>query len=281
MLLDMFYNANGWLILSGLLVLILSASEVGFRLGRKNGYATDEKTRAQISVVEGALIGVLGLLLGFTMSMAVGRFEARRELVVDEANAIGTSWLRTQLLAESQGSEIASLLREYVDIRVQCADSGESIDKVRELRLEGQRLQSKFWSIAAAFGQTDLNPVKTSLLLQSLNQVIDLEATRWAALQNHVPSAVIYVNMMLAVMTALLVAYSFGTTGVRHQMSMWSLAFAIIVVLGVIIDLDRPRRGFIRVSQQPLIELQRQLHNPDSMAPAAAGILAKRTGGHP
>ena len=111
MLLDMFYNANGWLTLIGLLVLILSASEVGFRFGQKNGYTTDEKTRAQISVVEGALIGVLGLLLGFTMSMAVGRFEARRELVVDEANAIGTSWLRTQLLPEPQSSGIASLLR--------------------------------------------------------------------------------------------------------------------------------------------------------------------------
>ena len=100
---------------------------------------------------------------------------------------------------------------------MQFSDSGENIDKVHELRLKAQRLQGKFWSIAAAFGQTDPNPVKTSLLLQSLNQVIDLEAARWAALQNHVPSAVIYVNMMLAVMTALLVAYSFGMNGVATR----------------------------------------------------------------
>jgi hypothetical protein len=123
--------------------------------------------------------------------------------------------------------------------------------------------------------------VKTSLLLQSLNQTIDLEAARWAALQNQVPSAVIYVNMMLAVMTSFLVAYSFGTNGLRHQMSMWSLAFAIIAVLGVIIDLDRPRRGFIRVSQEPLIDLQRQLQNPASPEQAAASVLVKRTDGHP
>jgi hypothetical protein len=278
---DMFYNVNGWVILIGLLVLIVAASEIGFRLGRKNGWKTDEKMKAQISVVQGALIGVLGLLLGFTMSMAVGRFEARRELVVDEANAIGTSWLRTHLLPEPESSEIANLLREYVDVRVQFGDAGENIKRLQELRREGQRLQGKFWSIAAAYAQTDPRPVKTSLLLQSLNQTIDLEARRWAALQNHVPSAVIYVNMMLAVMTSLLVAYSFGTNGLRHHMSMWSLAFAIIVVLGVIIDLDRPRRGFIRVSPQPLIDLQRQLQNPDSPEQAAARILVKRTDGHP
>jgi hypothetical protein len=278
---DMFYNTNASVILIGLLVLILSASEIGFRLGRKSGSKTDEKIEAQISVVEGALIGVLGLLLAFTMSMAVARFEARRELVVDEANAIGTSWLRTHLLPEPQSSNIANLLQEYVDIRVQFGEGDGNIKRVQQLRREGQRLQGKFWSIAAAYVQTDPQPVKTSLLLQSLNQTIDLEAARWAALQNQVPSAVIYVNMMLAVMTSFLVAYSFGTNGLRHQMSMWSLAFAIIAVLGVIIDLDRPRRGFIRVSQQPLIDLQRQLQNPASPEQAAASVLVKRTDGHP
>ena len=281
MFLDMLYSTSAWVILPGLLALIMSAAEIGFRFGLKSEGKTDEKTRAQISVVEGALIGVLGLLLGFTMSMAVGRFEARRELVVDEANAIGTSWLRTRLLPEPQRSEIANLLRQYVDLRVQVADASGDIRTIRVARQEGQRIQGKFWAIAAAYGQTDPNPVKTGLLLQSLNQTIDLEATRWAALQNHVPSAVIYVNMMLAVLTALLVAYSFGTNGLRHQMSMWSLAFAILVVLGVIIDLDRPRRGFIRVSQQPLIDLQRQLQNPDSLEQAAAGVLAKERVGHP
>lgn len=281
MFLDMLYNTDGWVILIGLLALILSASEIGFRLGRKSELKTDEKTRSQISVVEGALIGVLGLLLGFTMSMAVGRFEARRELVVDEANAIGTSWLRSHLLPEPQSSEIANLLREYVAVRVQFGDADQDIKRVQELRREGHRLQRKFWSVVAASGPLDPNPVKTSLLVQSLNQTIDLEATRWAALQNHVPSAVIYVNMMLAVMAALLVAYSFGTNGLRHHISMWSLAFAILVVLGVIIDLDRPRRGFIRVSQQPLIDLQRQLQNPEPPEQAAASVFVKRAGGRP
>jgi prepilin signal peptidase PulO-like enzyme (type II secretory pathway) len=93
------------------------------------------------------------------------------------------------------------------------------------------------------------------LLLQSLNHAIDLEGARWMALQNHVPESVIFVNAVVALLAAMLVGYTFGVNGRRNVFSMGLLALSITLVLWVIIDLDRPRSGFIRASQQPMIDL--------------------------
>jgi hypothetical protein len=149
-------------------VILVFASEAGFRLGRKAEARAAGKTTPRLGAIEGGGLVLLGLLPGFTMSMAVGRYEARKQLVLNEANAIGTSHLRTRLLPDPERTEIASLLREY------------------------------------AFG------------LEGRRQV-------------------------------------FGTS---------MLALVITVVFAVIIDLDCPRQGFMQVSQQPLIDLQRQLTAP-------------------
>jgi hypothetical protein len=253
---DFLYSANEILIYVEFFVLLLAASEAGFRLGRKSEARTPDKTKSQISAVEGAILGVLGLLLGFTMSMAVTRFEARKQLLVDEANAIGTSRLRTELLPAPEGSDIASLLRQYVDVRVQWGTTGNDLSRLDRLHKQAFRLQNEFWARAVAYGQKDPNPVRAGLLLQSLNQAIDLESARRTALQNHVPESVIYVNGIVGLLAAMLVGYAYGLTGRRHILPTCVLALAITLVLSVIIDLDRARSGFIRVSQQPMIDLQ-------------------------
>ena len=257
--LDFLYGTDEWIIQVLFLGLMLAGVEAGFRLGRRKAAKTEESMRPQISVVEGSLVGVLGLLLAFTMSMAVSRFEVRKQLVLEESNAIGTSWLRTKLLPEPDGREIAHLLRQYVDLRLQYVAVGEDPKEIQAVRERAAHLQEDFWSRAVAYGQKDPNPVRAGLLLQSLNQVIDLDAARWMALHNHVPSAVIYLNAIVALLTIMLAGYAFGIHGVHRVFSMFFLALAITVVLSVIIDLDRPRRGFIQVSQQPMIDLQHQL----------------------
>jgi hypothetical protein len=113
----------------------------------------------------------------------------------------------------------------------------------------------EFWARAVAYGQKDPNPVRAGLLLQSLNQAIDLESARTMALQNHVPASVIYVNAIVGLLAAMVVGYAFGLHGRRQIFSMCVLAVAITLVLTLIIDLDRPRSGLIRVSQQPMIDL--------------------------
>ena len=253
------YGTNEAIIQCAFFTLMLVASEAGFRLGRKVESSTPAQTKAQISTVEAAILGILGLLLGFTMSMAVSRFEVRKQLVLDEANAIGTSLLRAQLLAAPEGPEIAGLLREYVNVRVQYGTAGNDLARLDNLHQQTTHLQTELWTRAAAYAQRDPNPAKVGLLLQSLNQAIDLEATRWTAFRNHVPQSVIYVNALVGLLAAMLVGYAFGVNGRRNLFSVGVLALAITLVLAVITDLDRPRSGFIRANQQPMTDL---LHRP-------------------
>lgn len=176
----MFTSAHGiWFLLLVLFAAILAgASEAGFRLGRRAESRSTENAKSKLGVVAGGILALLGLLLGFTMSMAVTRFEARKQLVLDEANAIGTSYLRTRLLPAPESTEIANLLREYVAVRIRYADAVEDSDRLRATREQAAHLQNEFWTRAVAYGQKDPNAVKAGLLLQSLNQVIDLEAAR-------------------------------------------------------------------------------------------------------
>lgn len=234
--------------------LMLAATEVGFRVGSMVASNTSADTRSQISTVEAAVLGVLALLLGFTMSMAVSRFEVRKQLVLDEANAINTSLLRAQLLPAPEGPEITSFLRQYIEVRVQYG-AARSDSALQNLRTQAVRLQKEFWTLAVAYAQRDPNEVKAGSLVESLNEAIDLEAARWMALQNHVPPSVIYVNAAVGLLSVLLVGYTFGVNGHRNPLSMCVLALSIALVLGVIIDLDRPRSGFVRTSQQPMVDL--------------------------
>ena len=246
-----------WIVISVVFfALMLVAADLGFRLGRKSETRASDKTKSQISAVEDAILGILALLLGFTMFAAVSRFDARKQLVLDEANAIGTSLLRTKLLPAPDGPEIASLLHQYIDVRVQYGTSGNDLARLDGLRLQTVRLQNEFWSRSVAYGQKNPDPVRIGLLLQSLNQVIDLESARKVAFENPVPESVIYVNCIVALLAIMLVGYTFGLHGCRQIFSTILLTLAITLVLGLIIDLDRPRSGLIRVSQQPMIDLQ-------------------------
>ncbi len=239
--------------------ILIAASEAGFLLGRKAESRSAENAKSQLGAVEGGILALLGLLLGFTMSMAVTRFEVRKQLVLDEANAIQTSYLRTRLIPAPDSTEIANLLREYVAVRLHYADVVDDFDQLQTTREQAERLQNEFWTRAVAYGQKDPNPVKAGLLLQSLNQTIDLESARWMAFQNHVPPTVIYVNFVVALLATILVGYAFGRQGQRQVFSTTMLVLAITVVLAVIVDLDQPRQGFIKGSQQPLVDLQHLL----------------------
>jgi hypothetical protein len=250
------YRTNEFLIQCVFFALMVAATEVGYRLGRKFEARVPENTKSQVSTVEAAILGVLALLLGFTMSMAVSRYDGRRQLTLEEADALGTACLRTQLVSAPEGPEIASLLRRYINVRVQYGTVGNDLGRLIDLHTQTGQLQTELWTRIVPYAQQDANPVRTGLLLQSLNEAFDLETARWIAFQNHVPESVIYVNGVVGLLSVMLVGYAFGVNGRRNFFSMCLLALSITLVLAVIIDLDRPRSGFIRGSQQPMIDLQ-------------------------
>ncbi len=249
------YQTHEVIIQGVFFALMMAATEAGYRFGRRSETDVPEKTKSQIAIVEAALLGVLALLLGFTMSMAVSRFEIRKQLVLEEADAIGTSLLRAQLLPSTAGIEIEGLLRQYVNVRMQYGNAGNDLPRLQQLNTQTTQLQTQLWTRATAYAQQNPNPVTAGLLLQSLNQAFDVGEARWMAFQNHVPESVIYVNGAVSLLSAMLVGYSFGVSGRRNIFSMCVLALSITLVLAVIIDLDRPRSGFIRGSQQPMIDL--------------------------
>jgi hypothetical protein len=253
------YGTHGIVIQCIFLAVLLAATELGFRLGLRFQESTPADTKSQIGAVEAALLGILALLLGFTMTMAVSRFDHRRQLVVEEADAIGTARLRVQLLPAPEGPEIAGILHQYIIVRAEYGTAGTDLARLTSLHTQTEQLQTELWTHATAYAQKDPNPVKAGLLLQSLNQAFDLETERWMALRNHVPQSVIFVNAVVGLLAVTLVGYAFGMDARRDVFSICMLALSITLVLAVITDLDRPRAGFIRASQQPMTDL---LHHP-------------------
>jgi cellobiose-specific phosphotransferase system component IIC len=253
------YEVNEFALGLTIFALMVIASEVGFRFGLRSGKRTARDMKSQHLTVEAGILGVLGLLLGFTMAMALARFEVRKELVLQEAQAIGSASLLTRLLPAEDGKEIAGLLSAYTNLRIRREDSHDVYGQIAAARQESARLQEAFWERAAAYGQKDPNPVRAGLLLQSLKEVIQLDAARWAVFQDHVPGAVIHVIAVVGLLATMVVGYTFGLSGLRQPFSICVLSLAITLVLAIIVDLDRPREGLIKVSQQPLLELQKQL----------------------
>jgi len=264
------YEISQWALLIFFFLLLVLAGEIGYRFGTSSS-AHKEATKSHVSVVEGSLVGVLALLLGFTMSMAVSRYETRKQLALEEANAIGTSYLRTQLLPDRERADIGDLLRKYVDLRIRYGASRSNLNEVSQVRRETHRLQAAIWTRAADYGRGDSNPVRSGLLLQSLNQVIDLEAAEWMALYNRVPWPVICLDGAVACLAAILVGYGFGLERGRNVFSMCVLALAVSIVLAVIIDLDSPRQGLIQIRRRPMIDLQTEMNDAPSRQPLPDG----------
>lgn len=258
---DVFYGLPEWLTSLFLLGLMMAACETGYRLGLRSGSA--EKTKALVPTITGSVLALLGLLLGFTMSMSVSRYDARRRLVLEEANAIMDAFLRLQALPANESSELQKLLRQYAASRLRVSQAALDIKKLQEGKEEDARLQSEMWSRAAALARKDPQSVPAGIVLESLNSVFDLENSRWVGFVAHLPDGVIYVNTLMGVVAVLMVGYSFGLTGHRHLFSEALLIVSLTMVIALIIELDHPHSGVIRVSQQPLIDLQRRLATPN------------------
>jgi hypothetical protein len=256
---ELLYDLDLWLIFLISIGALFLFTELGFHLGRRAASTTSDHARSQVGTIQGALLGLLALLLGFTFAMAMSRFEVRKQLILDEANAIGTTFLRTQLLPEPQRREIADLLRRYVRVRLEFYEAGTDNKKLDAVNNATAKLQAQLWSAGAALGEKDPRAVTFGLFLQSLNEVIDLHNKRLTALENHVPEIILILLYFVALVATGLIGYGCGLGEVRNFFVTVVASVLIAAVIMVIIDLDRPRRGLIRGSQQRLVELRDSL----------------------
>jgi hypothetical protein len=256
---ELLYDLDLGLIFLASIVVFFAVLELSFRLGRRSLAGSPPGVMSELATIQGAMLGLLALLLGFTFSMAITRFEARKQLLLDEANAIGTTFLRAQILPEPARQEVSGLLRRYVDVRIESSQYLVDQKKIHQLAEQTNQLQRQLWSQATAMGEQNPRSVPTGLFISSLNEVIDLYAKRLVALENHVPEIIIILLYFIAITAFGLMGYSSGDGGRRNFFTTVIAAVAIAAVIIVIIDLDRPQRGLIRVSQKHMIELRNSL----------------------
>jgi len=175
-----------WGLFLTIVVLVLAAIEGGYRLGSYRHRQPGREKETPVGAMVGAMLGLLAFMLAFTFGMAASRFDTRKQLVLDEANAIGTTYLRTAMLPERR-DEIRGLLRSYVDARLKAVQSG----RVAEEILVSEDIQGQLWSAATAVGLQHPDSIVVGLFVQSLNEVIDLHAKRvTAGLRNRIPGAI-------------------------------------------------------------------------------------------
>ena len=250
--------ANQWLVVGIVSALLLGLAEFGYRLGIRLHAKSDEPRKSQIGGVQGAMLGMLGLLLGFTFAMAVNRYEARRNLVLQEANAIGTTYRRASFLPEVHKAAVEKLLRDYVEARLDLNSAGTNV-KLRELaESKAAQIHSDLWAHATATGKETPTPLVNGFVV-SLNETIDLAASRANALRAHVPGAVWLLVLVVASCGCCVSGYHAGASGARGAFTTIVLPFLVAIMITLIADLDRPYHGLINISQQPLIDLQRSM----------------------
>ncbi|WP_312163787.1 hypothetical protein [Phenylobacterium sp.] len=238
------------------LVLMLLAALTGATIRRRH-----ERDRQGEALGEGegyivsGVLGLLALLLGFTFALAVDRFETRRALVLQEANAIGTTYLRTQLLEEPHRARISGLLVDYADNRLALAKA--EFPEGRDLLARNDRLVTELWAATSSAFLTIKGLDFSSTYLDSMNNLIDLDAARKAARQVRVPTEVFVILVVYLVVTAGVLGYVFD--GSRGRAAAVFMLLLLSMSLMLIIDIDRPRRGGIQEGQGPMEALLKSL----------------------
>lgn len=233
------------------------ALEGGYRFGRWRHARAAEEKDAPVGAMVGAILGLLAFMLGFTFSMAASRHDARRQAVLDEANAIGTTWLRARLLPQPQQAKVARLLREYVDVRLRSVEKGQAAKCIAR----SEELQDQLWSQATTAAEKTPGSIMTGLFIQSLNEVIDRHAQRlFVGARSRIPVSIWYLLLALALVGMAAVGYQAGLSATRRSPAMLLLVVAFAAVLLLIADLDRPQEGFLKVGQEALVDLQRSIN---------------------
>ena len=251
------YGIDSYVIAAVLFVSMVVVIELGFRLGLRRQHVESEDSKSHINTIQGSMLGILALLLGFTFSQSLQRFDTRSEAVVEEANAIGTAWLRAQLLPDAVRGDTQTLLRAYVDARV-AASTRSEVDRsgAEALTAKTLDLQTRLWDQVRRAVEVDPHPLKTGWYVQALNDVFDDFGKRDAARSRHVPELVLMLLYVTFLMAGAIVGLGCGVAGHRPSSVSYIMIALIVVLVFIILDLDRPRRGLIEVSQKSLVDLQ-------------------------
>jgi hypothetical protein len=255
-----------WAVLTSLFVVLVVAAAIGGRMGararrhlidgaRGRSGELDEELRSSIGTIVAATLGLFAFILAFTFGTAADRYERRRLLVIKDANAIGTTYLRAEMLPEPEAREVRRLLRDYVELRVGANTRSQPIE---EALSRVDELQKALWVQAKTAAAKEPNPI-TATFVQSLNELIDLHAERVAvALVNRIPPVIWEALICLGFLAMTLTGYQIGLAKPGPRAGIVILALAFSMVLALNIAIDRPLEG-LNVSQAAMENLRRTM----------------------
>jgi hypothetical protein len=244
----------------GLFAGMLLCLDAGFRLGRRAS-RQQSSSHAGIGALEAAVYALLGLLLAFTFSGATARFEAHRQLIVKEANAISTAYLRLDEMPAPSQPDMRRLFRDYLDARLRVQNSLPDLNAAKREMERSAQLEQAIWSRAVAGSRLDASQNSARLLLPALNAMFDIATERAVAFQAHLPRLIFYLLMFIALMSALLAGYAMAERKSRSLLHMFLYAACIAATIYAVTDLEYPRSGIIRVdaADSALLQLRQSI----------------------
>jgi hypothetical protein len=249
-----------WAIYLGTVALVFLAAEIGFRIGMRLPRRDHSAGKTPMTAaVVGGMLGLMAFLLAFSIGIVIAQHNGRRDVVVAEANAVGTAYLRASFLSEPDRSSTRDLLREYVEVRLAAAADAELMESALS---RSEEIHSELWSIVEDNVRQGQESAIMALFVGSINEVIDVHSLRAAAIDLRLPRMMGVVLYAATVVSFLLVGIISSSDGKRDPIAILLFALALVAVLVMIVDLDRPQQGILNVSQTALSDLLRQMTTP-------------------
>jgi len=246
-----------WAVFLIIVVLVLLAAEIGFRVGVwLQDRSSDQRDTRMTGLVVGSMLGLMGFLMAFSIGIAIGQHGERKGMVVTEANAIGTAWLRAGFLDEPASTSLRELLREYVEVRLEAV---ADLKKYATAVARSEQIHSEMWTIIVDNVRQGNDSDIMATLVESVNEVIDVHTLRLTAANKRLPRVLGVLLISAILLSFLLIGVASSADRKRDVAAIVLFALAFVAVLMIMVDLDRPQQGLITVSQTAMSDLLRQM----------------------
>jgi hypothetical protein len=248
--------ATGILVVVVLLVALESGNQIGNRK-RNAGQESQDSEGGDVALT--SMLALLGLMLAFTYAFTLSRADARKQAVLDEANAIGTAFLRADLAPEPTRTELRKLLREYAQTRLPAHEGEVTKDEFARRIAHSLQVQSQIWPATARMVKDGYSGPIAASIIQSVNEVIDIHGKRLAVIRDRLPGIVLATLLLIAAASLLITGFSLGKQGRMIRWRFCILVLVLAAVITVITDFDRGDSGFVKVNKQSLVDLIRDM----------------------
>ena len=250
-----------WVTAVIIFIMLLVMLEIGYWLGRWRQHMTSEREIVSGDIALTSMYAILGLVMAFTYSFTISRADNRKQSIIAEANALGTAFLRADFVAEPNRTELRTLLRGYTETRLISSGDGASMKRMQKVLDNSLQLQSELWPITVRIIEEGSHGAIDSLIVQSINEVIDMHSIRVASAFDRLPIAIFWLLLFNASVVLAVSGYNKGLMKNMNRLRMTALVLVLTAVMMTIIDFDRGLDGFVKTSQQPIIDVLASMDN--------------------